>query len=135
MKTRLTYRWFLFLGILYILVTTFVYYRAIITGGQEYISMVGGMVIGLLIFVYILKKIQKGAEEILEEEESHWAVGYLFIKVERTSLFPIIYSMFQLLFHTDYSVVYGLSIFLPSMILFLWSYGEIREINNRRWRK
>jgi len=135
MKTRLTYRWFIFLGILYILVATFVYYRMIMTDGQEYISVVGGMIVGLLLFVYILKKIQKGVEEILEEEETYWAVGYLFIKVERTLLLPITYSVLQFFFHTDYSVMYGLSIFLPSMILFLWSYGEIKEINNRMRRK
>ena len=131
MKIRSTFRWFIFLGILYIFVTTFVYCRMIITSGQEYISIVGGVVAGLLILVCILKKIQKGAEEILEEEETYWAVGYLFIKVGRASIFPIIYSVLQFFLHTDYSVIYGLSIFLPSLLLFLWSYGEIREINNR----
>jgi len=135
MKTRSTFRWFIFLGILYILVVTFVYSRMIITDGQEYISMAGGMIVGLLLFVGILKKIQKGAEEIFEEEESQWAVGYLFIRIERASLFPIIYSILCFFIHTDYAVMYGLSIFLPSMILFLWSYGEIKDINNKSWRK
>jgi hypothetical protein len=107
----------------------------IITDGQEYISIAGGMIVGLLLFVGILKKIQKGAEEIFEEEESQWAVGYLFIRIERTSLFPIIYSILCFFIHTDYAMMYGLSIFLPSMILFLWSYGEIKDINNKSWRK
>ena len=135
MKIKSTFRWFVFLGILYIFVATFVYYRMIITDGQEYISMVGGMIVGFLLFVYILKKVQKGVEEILEEEETYWAVGYLFIKVAKALLFPIIYSILQFFFHTDYSMMYGLSILIPSAILFLWSCGEIKEINNRRWRK
>ena len=134
MKARLTYRCFLFLGILYIFVDTFVYYRMIITDGQEFISLIGGVILDLIIFVYMIIKIRKGSKKILLEEENYWAVGRFFIKVERTSIFSVIYSMLQLKFHTDYSVLYGISIFFPSMILFLWSYAEIKEINNRYYK-
>lgn len=133
MKIRATFRKFIFLGILYIFVVTFTYLFMLDADSQGYISMIVGSVFAVSVFVYILKVISKGAKEILDEQESYYAVGYLFIKIRNVTSFTMLYSVVQgISFPTEYSVEYGASIFLPSLVIFIWSYGEINDINNMR---
>ena len=133
MKTKVTYRWVICLGILYILLATFMYYHLLNTDGHDYIGITTIFFVEVFIFVYLLKKIVKGAREVFLEEESHYAVAYLFNKIGKASIFPILYSVFQcFIYYIDYAIVYGLSVFIPSLIIFVWSYSEIDSINNMR---
>ena len=133
MKTKITYRWVICLGLLYILLATFMYYCLLDADGQDYISITTTFFIEIFIFVYLLKKIVKGAREVFLEEESHYAVAYLFSKIGKVTIFQILYSVLQgFICYTDYSIVYGLTIFIPSLIIFVWSYSEIDSINNMR---
>lgn len=140
-KIEAVYEGFIFLGISFVAVATFLYVCLLGYCNQTWTSFneIFCLFAEIMVFIWMIIHVNRGANEVYKESDSLRAVAHLFRKIRVLTVYAMGYSVIQLFLpemDIHLALIYGANIFFVASFFFVWMSMRINDIEKHRrfWR-